>query len=126
MKQTVNLKQLRQQLNLTQAAAAAKIGIDQRQWNRYENGINELPLRYLVAICNAFGVSADRLLELETADGTGERAIEAIEDFYEDAVSTVRGAEFVADNRENLLDFIYFNLARDKERLLKKYGEDQE
>lgn len=125
MKQTVRLKELRQKLNLTQTAAAAKIGIDQRQWNRYENGINELPLRYLVAICNAFEVSADWLLELETADGAGERTMEAIEDFYEDAVSTVRGAEFAADNRENLLDFIYFNLARDKERLLKKYGENK-
>ena len=65
MNQLVNLKQLRQKLNLTQTAAAEGIGIDQRQWNRYENGKNELPLRYLKEICLRYQVSADRLLGLE-------------------------------------------------------------
>lgn len=64
MEKTVNLKQLRQKLNITQTAAAEAIGIDQRQWNRYENGKNELPVRYLKAICIQFGVSADWLLEI--------------------------------------------------------------
>ncbi len=62
MEQLVNLKQFRQKLNLTQAAAAERIGIDQRQWNRYENGINDIPVRYLKAICIEFDVSADWLL----------------------------------------------------------------
>ena len=38
MSQLVNLKQFRQKMKLTQAAAAEGIGIDQRQWNQYENG----------------------------------------------------------------------------------------
>ena len=63
-KPLVNLKQFRQTYNLTQAAAANGIGIDQRQWNRYENGNNELPLRYFVKICQTYDVSADWLLEL--------------------------------------------------------------
>ncbi|MBQ8237044.1 MAG: helix-turn-helix transcriptional regulator [Oscillospiraceae bacterium] len=62
MEQLVNLKQLRQELKLTQTAAAEGIGIDQRQWNRYENGKNELPVRYLRAICITYQVSADWLL----------------------------------------------------------------
>lgn len=64
MEQLVNLKQFRQRKNLTQAAAAEGIGIDQRQWNRYENGKNEMPVRYLKAICTRFNVSADCLLGL--------------------------------------------------------------
>ena len=64
MEQLVNLKQFRQKLNLTQAAAAESIGIDQRQWNRYENGKNEIPVRYIKAICKKWNVSADWLLEL--------------------------------------------------------------
>lgn len=62
---TVNLKQFRQKMKLTQAEAAQGIGIDQRQWNRYENGKNEIPVRYLKAICRKYNVSADWLLELE-------------------------------------------------------------
>lgn len=64
MEQSVNLKQFRQKLKLTQAAAAESIGIDQRQWNRYENGKNEIPVRYVKAICKKWNVSADWLLEL--------------------------------------------------------------
>lgn len=65
MENLVNLKQFRQKMNLTQSAAAAGIGIDQRQWNRYENGKNELPVRYLKAICVKYKVSADVLLGIE-------------------------------------------------------------
>lgn len=65
MEQLVNLKQFRQTCKLTQAAAAEGIGIDQRQWNRYENGKNELPLRYFKAICQTYKVSADWLLGLK-------------------------------------------------------------
>ena len=64
MDQLVKLKQFRQEFKLTQTAAATSIGIDQRQWNRYENGINELPIRYLKAICEKYNVSADWLLGL--------------------------------------------------------------
>lgn len=65
MEQLVNLKQFRQTYKLTQAAAAEGIGIDQRQWNRYENGKNELPLRYFKAICQTYKISADWLLGLK-------------------------------------------------------------
>ena len=64
MSQSVNLKQFRQKRKLTQTAAAKAINIDQRQWNRYENGINEMPVKYLKDICITFNVSADELLEI--------------------------------------------------------------
>lgn len=69
MEKIVNLKQLRQKYNLSQAKAAEKIGIDQRQWSRYENGKNEIPVRYLKTICIEFKVSADWLLELNKQEG---------------------------------------------------------
>lgn len=65
MDQTVYLKRFRQEFKITQDAAARTIGIDQRQWNRYENGINEIPVRYLKEICIQFNVSADWLLGLK-------------------------------------------------------------
>lgn len=72
MDSIVNLKRFRQKVGLTQSAAAEGIGIDQRQWNRYENGKNELPIRYLKAICITYDISADWLLELNEA--TAEEA----------------------------------------------------
>lgn len=74
MSQSVNLKQFRQKRKLTQASAAKAIGIDQRQWNRYENGINEIPVKYLKDICIKFNVSADELLEIhQYAPEEGEK-----------------------------------------------------
>ena len=62
--QIVNLREFRRTLNITQEAAAQKIGIDQRQWSRYENGTNDLPLHYFIKICREYKVSADWLINL--------------------------------------------------------------
>lgn len=59
---TIYLKEFRQKYKLTQKEAAASIGIDQRQWSRYENETNELPIRYLKEICIKYNVSADEIL----------------------------------------------------------------
>ncbi len=65
MEQLARLKELRQLKGLTQKQAGDGIGIDQRQWNRYENSKNELPLRYFKEICLTYQVSADWLLGLD-------------------------------------------------------------
>lgn len=68
MNELVRLKQFRQKYNLTQAEAAESIGIDQRQWSRYENEINELPIRYLKEICIKHRVSADEILGINVSE----------------------------------------------------------
>lgn len=64
MEYTDRLKALRIDHDESQAALADAIGISQKQYSRYETGINELPLRYLVRICAYYSVSADYLLGL--------------------------------------------------------------
>lgn len=64
MDYTQRLRDLRADHDMSQAAIAAAIGIDQKQYSRYETGINELPLRYLVKLCQVYQVSADYLLGL--------------------------------------------------------------
>lgn len=48
----------------TQRSLAAKLGIHHVQWANYERRKNELPIRYLVAFCEHYHVSADYLLGL--------------------------------------------------------------
>lgn len=64
MDYTQRLRDLRADHDMSQAAIAAAIGIDQKQYSRYETGVNELPLRYLVKLCQVYGVSADYILGL--------------------------------------------------------------
>lgn len=59
------LKDFRKKLNLTQKEAAESIGIDQRQWSRYENETNEFPIRYLKELCLKYNISADEILGIK-------------------------------------------------------------
>ena len=68
-KKVIDLKRFRKEKNITQTTAAAAIGIDQRQWNRYENGKNQIPAHYIKEICIKFNVSADWLFELDKERG---------------------------------------------------------
>lgn len=71
MHELVRLRQFRQRYNLTQTEAAESIGIDQRQWSRYENGKNDLPVRYLKDICIKHKVSANWMLGIWEEDEPG-------------------------------------------------------
>ena len=64
MDYTERLRALRTDSDMSQAAIAAAIGIDQKQYSRYETGTNELPLRYLMKLCQVYGVSAEYILGL--------------------------------------------------------------
>ena len=58
------IRQFRQENKLTQAEVSDALGITQQQYFKYEKGVNEMPVRYVVAFCRHYGVSADWLLGL--------------------------------------------------------------
>lgn len=58
----VRLKELRNKLKITQREIAESIEIDQRQWNRYENGKNEIPIRYIIKLCEKYKIDANWIL----------------------------------------------------------------
>ena len=65
IKLEIKLKEFREKHNITQAQAAESIQIDQRQWSRYEQGKNELPIHYLYDLCVYWKESADWVLGLK-------------------------------------------------------------
>ena len=60
------MRELREDRDLKQGAVAAVLGTTQQVYSRYENGINEMPIRHLITPCRYYGVSADYMLGLET------------------------------------------------------------
>ncbi len=58
------LRELRESRELKQADIAMILGTTQQVYSRYENGINELPIRHLVTLCGFYHVSADYVLGL--------------------------------------------------------------
>lgn len=58
------MKEARKNAKFTQTEVAERLGIDQRQYSRYEQGKNEFPIRYLRDFCKICKVSADTILEL--------------------------------------------------------------
>ncbi len=57
--------QIRKGKNITQTIIANHLQITQQQYSDYERGRNELPIRYLIQICQLLNVSADYLLGLK-------------------------------------------------------------
>ena len=61
----VIIRELREDHDLNQSDVAKVLGTTQQVYSRYENGINELPLRHLITLCGFYHVSADYILGLE-------------------------------------------------------------
>ena len=59
------LRELRDDRDLRQAEIAAVLGTTQQVYSRYENGVNELPIRHLITLCRYYRVSADYVLGLK-------------------------------------------------------------
>ena len=65
MKKISYLRQFRQNIGATQQQIADILTIPRTQVVRYEQEKNEFPIRYLVALCDHYGVSADYILGRE-------------------------------------------------------------
>ena len=59
------LAEIRKEKKLSQNAVAKVLDIPQQQYSRYEQGQNEIPVRYIIALCRFYNISADWLLELK-------------------------------------------------------------
>ena len=58
------LRELREDRDLKQADVAALLSTTQQVYSRYENGVNEMPIRHLRTLCKDYRVSADYVLGL--------------------------------------------------------------
>ena len=58
----IQLESLRRDHDLLQKEVAAFLGIKPQQDQRYESGETQLPIRYLVALSDYYGVSTDYIL----------------------------------------------------------------
>lgn len=59
-----NIRDLREDHDLSQSDVAKVLGTTQQVYSRYETGQNELPIRHLVTLCKFYKVSADSILGL--------------------------------------------------------------
>lgn len=57
-----NIKQLREEMTLTQKECADKFGVTLRAWQTYEQGVSEPKYELLCKIADMFNVSLDYLL----------------------------------------------------------------
>ena len=60
----MRLKDLREDMDLTQSEVAAYLHIKQNTYSQYENGQRQIPLELLVALAKYYKTSTDYLLGL--------------------------------------------------------------
>ena len=58
------IRELREDSDLKQSEVAKILGTTQQVYSRYENGINEMPIKHLITLCKYYEVSADYILGL--------------------------------------------------------------
>ncbi len=56
------LRELREDKDLKQSDVAAFLGTSQQYYSKYETGKYEMPVRYVMALADFYGVSVDYLL----------------------------------------------------------------
>lgn len=59
------MKELRLQYGYSQKEAAKILGMARDTYARYEKGVNELPIKSLVKLCEIYQVSADYMLGIQ-------------------------------------------------------------
>lgn len=67
------LRNLREDMDLSQAQVAAILGIDQRVYSNYETGKRDIPLRHLVTLADYYHVTTDYLLDREQPNNPAAR-----------------------------------------------------
>lgn len=60
----MRLKDLREDMDLTQKQVADILNVKQNTYSQYENGIHELPLDALIKLARFYGTSTDYILRL--------------------------------------------------------------
>ncbi len=60
----MRLKDLREDMDLTQSELAAYLHIKQNTYSQYENGQRQIPIELLIALAKYYKTSTDYLLEL--------------------------------------------------------------
>jgi transcriptional regulator with XRE-family HTH domain len=63
-KYTERIRELREDHDKSQRELAQYLGTTQQVYSRYESGINEIPVRHIIALCQYYRVSADYILGL--------------------------------------------------------------
>lgn len=67
------IRELREDRDIKQYTIAKLLGTTQQMYSRYENGINEMPIRHLRTLCQYYHVSADYILSLNIKEASPRR-----------------------------------------------------
>lgn len=59
------IRDLREDRDLSQEQVAQILKTTQQVYSRYENGINEMPIRHLITLCKFYNVTSDYILGLD-------------------------------------------------------------
>ena len=59
-----NLRKIRMQKGYSQMEIAEVLDTTQQQYSKYENGLNEIPVRHVITLCKFYEISSDWLLGL--------------------------------------------------------------
>ena len=116
----------RKELDLSQMDVSRDTEINQSNISKFEAGKLEPNLEALGKLANYYQVSIDWLLGNPHNGREGDVVKTAILEFYNEILNSIKGSDYQAKNRDELLEMLYYNLEKDKDDILKRYSSNRE
>lgn len=125
MKVTESITKIRKSKQLSQAYIAEILQTTQQQYSKYETGMQEIPVRHIIKLCEFYKVTANELLGITTYM-TKQEGNSKFQKLYDEIVDILYWAEdqgHITDDQKYLL---IQNIAASKEEIEKEMSTDKE
>lgn len=66
MEVTKSITKIRKEKGYSQAQIANILKTTQQQYSKYEKGVQEIPVRHIITLCEVYNITANKLLGIDT------------------------------------------------------------
>lgn len=105
MEVTKSITKIRKEKGYTQAKIAKKLQTTQQQYSKYEQGIQEIPVRHIITLCEIYNVTANKLLGIEAyiTENESKNKFQRLYEEIQNVFAHARYQEQITYDQETLL-----------------------
>lgn len=116
-----SITKIRKEKGYSQRQIAKLLETTQQQYSKYEQGHQEIPVRHIITLCEFYGVTANKLIGVETY--MSENEIEnKFNQLYNEVIDIIEWAKHQEHINDEAADILLSNIENTKEKLINSQG----
>ena len=115
-----NLRMIRRERGLSQEDIADVLDTTQQQYSKYETGMQEIPCRHIITLCELYQVSSNYLLGIDIYM-TAEEGNKKFNKLADEVLDLIEWAEYQEHISRDGADVLYNNLLTIKKTIEEEY-----